>query len=203
MIRGTLALVSILLLAARDEVAVERLKEAPPVELAEPLRKELAGEGIRVSKGGKPRMDFWFRTSTPIGAPRKEAGVQYGVLKSGGLIGAMRLHAGISDFRAQKLAAGVYTLRYDVQPDDGDHLGLTETRDYLLLVAAADDVKPDALAEEDLHQASAKLNNRKHPGVLALTSPKGATFPGVVVDAAKTRKAVLEVEVPVSTGALL
>jgi hypothetical protein len=190
----------LILLAARpEEFAAEALKEGAPAEAAEAVRKELAPAGYRVLRGGKPFVDFWFRATAPTAEVRPGLGILYGALKSGALVGVARFHAGASDFKAQKFPAGVYTMRYAVQPEDGDHQGVTESRDFLLLCAAAGDPSAEAMELKELNKLSAKVNGKKHPAVLYLVSGQGGTLPRVVKDDAAER-AVFECEVPTAGG---
>jgi hypothetical protein len=73
------------------------------------------------------------------------------------------------DYRDTELPAGVYTLRYWVQPADGDHMGVSQYRDFLLLCPAAEDTDPDATFEEKpLLELAAKASGKVHPAVIAL-----------------------------------
>jgi hypothetical protein len=189
----------LILLAAREEYSVEALKEPAPSEIAEAVRKELAPAGSRVLRGGKPFIDFWFRATLPTGEARGGLGILYGTLKPTGLVGVARVHGGGSDFKGQKFPAGLYTMRYGVQPEDGDHQGATDSRDFLLLCPAASDASPDLLDPKELNKMSAKVNGKKHPAVLYLVGGDGGTLPRVVRDAAADRT-VFEVEVPAAGG---
>jgi hypothetical protein len=186
-------------LAAREEFTVEPLKEAAPAEVAESVRKELAPAGSRIVRGGKPFVDFWFRAALPTGEARGGLGVLYGTLQPTGLVGVARFHAGGGDFKGQKFPAGVYTMRYAVQPEDGDHQGVSETRDFLLLCAAGADATPGLLDPKELNKISAKVNGKKHPAVLYLVGGDGGTLPRVVTDATAERT-VFEAEVPAAGG---
>ncbi|HVE38395.1 MAG TPA: hypothetical protein VNM14_00820 [Planctomycetota bacterium] len=192
----------LILLAAREEFAVEALKEPAPSEVAEAVRKELAPAGSRVLRDGKPFLDFWFRTTLPTGEARGGLGILYGTLKPTGLVGVARVHGGGSDFKGQKFPAGLYTLRYGVQPEDGDHQGVTESRDFLLLTPAASDPSPDLLDPKELNKLSAKVNGKKHPAVLYLVGGDGGPLPRVVRDATADRS-VFEAQVPAAGGKLL
>jgi hypothetical protein len=189
----------LILLAVREEVAVEALKEPAPSEVAEAVRKELSPAGSRLLRDGKPFIDFWFRATLPTGEARGGLGILYGTLKPTGLVGAVRVHGGGSDFKGQKFPAGVYTLRYGVQPEDGDHQGVTESRDFLLLCPAASDPSPDLLDPKDLNKLSAKVNGKKHPAVLYLVGGEGGTLPRVVRNATADRT-VFEAEAPAAGG---
>jgi len=179
--------------------AVEALKEAAPAGFAEPLRRELAPAGVRVLQTGKPLVDLWFRTAVPTMEPRRGPGILYGSLVPGSLIGAARIPAGASDFKGQKIAPGLYTLRYAVQPDDGDHQDVTESRDFLLLCEAAADTTPGALDAKALQKLSARINGKKHPSVLYLEAAKGGDRPRVATEPAPPRT-VLEVDLAASGG---
>ena len=59
----------------------------------------------------------------------------------GQLIGALRVSGKteFTDFRGQPVKAGVYTLRYGQQPQDGNHIGTSELSDFLLAIPATTD----------------------------------------------------------------
>jgi hypothetical protein len=189
----------LILFAVREDFSVEPLKEAAPSQVAEAVRKELAAAGSRVLRGGKPFVDFWFRNTLPTGDARGGLGVLYGTLKPTGLVGVARVHGGASDFKGQKFPAGVYTMRYALQPEDGDHQGVTDSRDFLLLCPAASDPSPDPLDPKDLNKLSAKVNGKKHPAVLYLVGGDGGALPRVIRDPAADRT-LFEAEVPAAGG---
>jgi hypothetical protein len=192
----------LLLLAGCAQVpppALELTKEEAPRGIAEAQRRELAPTGTRVLRSGKPLVDLWFRSAVPTAGPRAGKGILYGALIPGGLIGVVRVHDGASDFKGQKIAAGLYTLRYAVQPDDGDHFEVTESRDFLLLCEAAEDATPEVLDAKALQKLSSRINGKKHPSVLYLTPGKGAPRPGLREEESPA-KTVLEIDVPTSGG---
>lgn len=192
-------LIPLVLTLLAEDFSVEALKEGAPAEVADVIRKELAPAGSRVLRGGKPFADFWFRTAVPTGEARAGLGILYGTLKPGGLVGVARFHGGGSDFKAQKFPTGVYTMRYAVQPEDGDHQGVTESRDFLLLCPVATDPSADAMEFKELNKLSARVNGKKHPAVLYLVSGQGGTLPRVMRDDSAERE-VFECEVATSGG---
>ncbi|HLY12670.1 MAG TPA: hypothetical protein VKW04_25420 [Planctomycetota bacterium] len=205
MIGRTGALVSFLLNALAlpadpaDAYSVEFLRDPAPPAVAEPVRALLSPSGLRVLDGGKPALDFWFRTALLTVETKSEKGVRYGMLKPGALVGVVRVHDGTTDFRAQRLGPGLYTMRYAIQPDDGDHQDMTEARDFLLLSAIADDLSPDTLELKALVRQSAKLNGKKHPGVLSLAAGQDGPLPRIRRRGAP-EQVVLDAEVPISGG---
>ncbi len=90
---------------------------------------------------------------------------------SGQLIGVLRVSkkASFADFRGQELEAGVYTLRYGIQPEDGNHIGTSEIYDFLLALPAKIDQNPKTLnLMDELHQRSAKSAGTTHPAIFSL-----------------------------------
>jgi hypothetical protein len=186
---------------ASADYKAEPLKEACPPEFSEAVRKSLSPEGIRVLKpDGKPFFDFWFCSSLRVDDPRPELGVKYDLLKPGVLVGGARVHAQAGDFKNQKYAAGAYTLRYNIQPQDGDHQGTADTRDFLMLSQAASDPSAELMNPEAAAKLSAKAAGKKHPLVLYLAKmDPGAKCPAMVHEEQADRW-LLECEVPVSKG---
>jgi len=182
--------------------ASETLTEGPPAGFSEAQRRDLAPTGTRVLRAGRPLVDFWFRSLVPTADPHLGPGIRYGFLIPGSRIGAVRVHDGVSDFKGQKIAPGLYTLRYAVQPDDGDHQDVTESRDFLLLCDAAADATPGDLDEKTLRTISARINGKKHPSVLYLTGRKGGSRPRVTTQSSPLRT-VLEVDVSGTGGTTL
>lgn len=161
---------AILLFAApADTFKLQPLKETAPAAVAAPLRKALNETGSRiVDPEGKPYMDFWLRKSLPTAEPLDELGVSFGRIKQGSFIGVVRVHGRGSDFRGHKYPTGVYTMRYAWRPEDGDHQGTSDTRDFVLLSRLADDTAAGPVAEKALHERSIKVSSKKHPAVLYL-----------------------------------
>lgn len=145
------------------------LKEAPPAEVSESVRKVVAAQGLRVlGPKGKPFVDVWLRKSVPIKADENTLGIDFGSLKDGSLLGVLRFHEKSEDFRDSRVRAGVYTFRYAISPEDGDHQGVADTRDFVLLCPVDLDVKPDPMSTEEVVKLSVKVSRRKHPSTLYL-----------------------------------
>lgn len=179
-----------------EELKVQALKEAPPADVPEVVRKGFGAEGLRVLKADQPYVDVWLRKALPVGPANDQLGVLFPTLLQGAVVGLIRFHAGAKDFRAHKFAAGVYTLRYLVQPEDGDHQGTTDTRDFLLLCPAASETTADPLKAEDAVKLSGKASSKKHPAVLYLIKADAeAAVPRMVSDEQNQRWS-LECEAP-------
>ena len=139
---------------------------------------ELHGYRLKLPDGGVV-CDIWFRKSVPARTAKQQSdGLLYSELSESTLTAVISFPKAATDFRGQPIAPGTYTLRYELMPDDGNHLGVAPDRDFLLLVPAAVDTDPAAVFKfEDLVQMSRKATKSNHPGPLSLAqAPGSATF---------------------------
>jgi hypothetical protein len=175
--------------AAQESYKVESLTEAPPDSLAPGVRDVLQSSGARViGPDGKPLADIWLRKAIPASA--KPAGPKGAVLfpnlASGELLGALRFLTEGHDYRDQAIPKGVYTLRYGVQPVNGDHLGVSVFRDYALMVSAAKDKDPATITQKQLETRSTETAGTSHPAVFMLVpAPADAKPPAIARDEEK------------------
>jgi hypothetical protein len=180
---------------AQDSYSVEVLSEAPPDDLADPVREALAEEGIRVlDEDGEPVLDFWLRKSVPIEGERSDPAnsILYPFLKVGQFVGAVRVAEDTGDYKDQVILPGVYTMRYALQPVDGDHLGVSNFRDYFLLSYADEDIDPEPITQDDLESLSTGPSGTNHPSVFLLLQAKDdAEAPSIVLDEKEKRASVV------------
>lgn len=142
----------------------------PPDELAAPVRRALAA-AVELDGGALVRL--WPAAEAPTGDAASGLGIAFPNLTTGGLLGAVEVEGGWEDYKAQGISAGVYTLRYAVEPEDGYHLGVSLYRDFALLVPAADDPAPAPWDEAELIAAATGAAGTNHPAVLALWPADG------------------------------
>jgi hypothetical protein len=157
-------------------------KVEPPAKLAEPVRKLLDDKALVVQDNGQVVMRIWFRTEIPVKATEEQVknGLTYREIPEGTLVGALEFPQTFTDYRKQELPAGVYTLRFAVQPDIGDHTGTSPHPEFCLLCPAAEDKAEDLIEKKRLIEISSKVNDGKHPAVLLLW-PNNAQDNGVKV----------------------
>ncbi len=157
-------------------------RSEPPPRLAAPVRKTLDSESLVVRTGGDMVMRIWFRASIPVRATGEQVrkGLTYRQIPVGTLLGAVEFPGEFSDSRRQRIPAGVYTLRFALQPDTGDHTGTSPYREFCLLCPAAEDRSARTMEPEELIELSSKLNEGRHPAVLLLW-PNNGPDPGVTV----------------------
>ena len=151
---------------------------APPAELAPAISQALEQQGTKiVGSNGAVFCEVWFRTSLPSGAKSSEEGVTLPMIPHGVLVGAIRFPGAGADRRGQPIKPGVYTLRYSLQPVNGDHLGVSPQRDFLVMVPASEDKDANAMPNYDaLMVMSRKASGTRHPAVLSMWAA-GASDP--------------------------
>ncbi len=193
-----------LLLAApalADDVkyTVKEGQAAPPKELKKSIAELLSDQVVQIVDGnGKPYCEIWFCKEVAA----KSAPVNYRKIEQSTLVGAIRIAQkdGWTDFRGQKIAAGVYTLRIGFQPDDGDHMGTAVYKEFCLLAPAGDDDKPDLIKDKKaLYELSEKASGKSHPAVMMLQpSPKPVDKARLVEKPGNTT--ILEWKINVNAG---
>ena len=188
MLRRTLGVGFLILLVsltglAADGGKVESIGAFTDQSAPEALRKALAPNGYKITLGSDLYCEVWFRATLPAGKT-DATGAVYTGLPEGALIGVIRFPKATSDFRGQSIKAGAYTMRYAVHPTDGNHMGISPIRDFLLLVPLAADANPEAMLKfEELVKLSARASGTNHPAAMSLASPDAsAAAPTVTTD---------------------
>jgi len=148
-----------------------------PAGLGASLQAVLQTEGYKVvNEKGAAWCEVWIRKEIAnLGKPASPE-AKYPALHLGQLLGVMKFSAAGSDYRGQAIKPGLYTLRYCLILQDGNHLGASPILDFVLLVPAAEDTKDaDAIMSSDEVVAlSRKASGTNHPAVINLSSPPAA-----------------------------
>jgi hypothetical protein len=152
------ALLALVLTQSADLSGVKH-SDPVPSELAAPVATKLAPGGVRATANGAT-ITFWWVADLP--------GATWAEVPEGTLVGAVKLEADGRDIRGRVLKAGVYTLRYGVQPVTDDHFGVSPFRNFLLLSTAANDKDPAARDHDATVELSALTLGGKHPAVWSI-----------------------------------
>jgi hypothetical protein len=165
----------LLFLAARVGAAEPTIKEAntaPPTQLDKSVRALLESRSVQfLNESGESVAEFWFPKTVAAEATADQVknGLTYREVPQSTLLGAVRLDREFTDYRKQKTAAGVYTLRLAYQPDIGEHENTAPHTEFALLSPAADDCSPELIKDvDDLREMSRKSTDSGHPAVLLL-----------------------------------
>jgi hypothetical protein len=159
--------------ASGQDYSVEKIEAAPEAEgVSEEIAELISDQGIRVKKGSSRTVcELWFCKDLPIEADFKPTEERLYPFTSGQLIGLVHFGRRGSEFRDQTVSKGWYTLRFGLQPVDGNHEGTSPTRDFLLLVDPAEDELAEPWSEQELHEASANAAGSSHPALMCLQRP--------------------------------
>jgi hypothetical protein len=141
------------------------------------LRDSLEPSGQRVIlEDGGAHCDIWLRKALPAGAKNEVQGAIYTDLSESSLIGVISFSKPVTDFRGQGIKPGAYTLRYALHPVDGNHLGISPVRDFLVMIPVSVDQTPDAKYKfEELAKMSTKASETNHPAVISLVTAEGGS----------------------------
>jgi hypothetical protein len=148
--------------------SVSPLTDKPPAELAAGVASRLA-PAAKVTIGAAT-LDIWLVPKLE----RSADGPGWANVDSGTLVGAMRVSGDFKEIRGKAVKPGVYTLRYGLQPQNGDHLGISTFRDFVLLSPAALDTDPKALGFDGVVALSKEVIGTAHPASLSLDPPADA-----------------------------
>ena len=161
--------------AAEPKFSAKVEKVELPAKLAEPIRKLLDEQALVVRNGDDVVMRIWFRAEIPVKATEEQIknGLTYREIPEGTLVGALEFPTKFTDYRKQELPAGVYTLRFAVQPDIGDHTGTTPHPEFCLICPAEEDKTMEEIEKKKLIELSSKVNEGRHPAVLLLWPNNG------------------------------
>ena len=188
---------------AQESYKVDVSKTAPPDALAPAVRDELQSQSYRFVDGqGNVSAEVWLRKVIPAsGKPAGPKGtIQFPSLAEGELLGALRFPGEGHDYRDQSIPKGVYTLRYGLQPVNGDHLGVSPYRDYALLLPAGKDKELKSLPQKPLHERSAEAAGTAHPAVLMLLAAPESSTAGAPAAIRDEQKNTWGIPLPLNLG---
>lgn len=197
MFRSALLAIGAFVLAApalAQPPVASRHADPPPAELADPIEALMAPGGPRVTIGAKT-IDFWFVKSLPLRSGTAE--VTWSSVDEGTLVGAAKLSAAHVEIRGKTLKPGIYTLRFALQPQNGDHLGASPYREFLLLGPVAADSSQAALGHDAAVDLSKQAIGTSHPAAWSIDPPQASAAPGTLVKNDLGLTSVI-VEIPVS-----
>ena len=181
MSRLIFALAVLFVFPALADYTVELAGPCSAEGISDSVKAALEADGYRVKDSGAVYVEIWLNKAIPAEKAGEGRGSDFSMLTPGTLIGVIRYAKAGADFRGQAIQPGVYTMRFNLQPEDGDHQGASPRRDHLLLAPVTAD--QDAAAKPNFEAAvalSRKASGTQHPCVLFLLSPdSSAKFPGM------------------------
>ncbi len=171
---------------AQGDYKAEAVGAPSSADVPKALQDVLQSTGVRLVDGqGAAVCELWLRKSIPTRQDAAGSGeVLYKGLTTGTFVGVLEFPKGGSDFRGQSIKSGFYTARYALIPQDGNHMGVSPYRDFLLLGPVAQDKEIDKqLSFEEVVKLGRQASGTGHPAVLSLGPPAGAnSFPTAFKD---------------------
>lgn len=174
----------------------------PPSELAAPVQAAISSNAIQVAGASGPYCEIWPAKSIPTApTPDTSLGVNFGQIPQGTLMAVVKFDGPSADYRNQPIKPGVYTLRFALQPVNGNHQGVSPYRDFVLAVPAAADTSTAALTPDALYKLSEKASGTGHPSVWSLipADEAPATLPAIAHQQEETDQWVVFFQAPLAT----
>src|SRR5439155_18649709 len=155
--------------ATAADLALKLADKEPPKELDASIRAKLQTKAVQLLDGEKPVYEFWFSAEVLLQSKPASAGKALDAIKQATLLGAVAVARDARDYRDDEIRSGVYTMRFALQPQDGNHLGTSDFSYFAVLTPAKIDNKFDGITDyKTLVKASSKETSTDHPVILSL-----------------------------------
>src|SRR5204863_4379259 len=118
-------LIILMVAATAAHAADVKLKSAdlpPPKGVDASIQKLLQPKAIQLVEGDKPAFQFWLVNELPLQSKPASPAKALDAVKQPTLLGVVSVGSPQRDYRDDELAVGVYTMRFALQPQDGNHL---------------------------------------------------------------------------------
>jgi len=163
---------------------VESIGPLTDTRAPEELRKILEPKGYRITQSdGVMWCELWVRENLPTEAASGVQGALFAQLPESMLLGVISVANAFTDYKGQSIKPGLYTMRYALLPDDGNHMGVAPSRDFVLLAPVAADNNPNTtLSAAELVKLSRQASATNHPVPLSLVQPEENTFQRLTSD---------------------
>jgi hypothetical protein len=188
--------------AASAQYKLTTTTAPPPVELPAPIQAAMSSNEIQVTGASGPYCEIWVAKSIANApTPDTSLGVNFGQVPQSALVAVVKFDVQGADYRNQPIKPGVYTMRFGLQPVNGDHQGVSPYRDFLLAVPASLDTSTAVIPTDTLYNMSKKASGTGHPSVWSLVPDDNAppTLPGIAHVQADTDEWVVYFNAPLTT----
>jgi hypothetical protein len=175
------AVMVLISLAAFAAPKVDTIGTCDEASVPDGIKKALAPKGYRVTLDDGSVVELWPRAQVAT-VPKAREDATYSLGRSS-FLGVIHFEKNTRDYRGDAIPAGFYNLRYELQPNDGNHLGTSPTADFLLMVPPGADADPEHTYNfEQLMDLSRQVTAKKHPAPLNLVPAEAKEFPSVTTD---------------------
>lgn len=178
------------------DLALKVVDKAPPKELDASIQKVLQGKAIQLAEGDQAVFEFWLVNDLALTSKPASAAKALDAVQQAALLGAVSVPKARRDYRDDEIAAGVYTMRFALQPQDGNHLGSSEYLYFAVLTPAKLDARPDGInSYKALVKTSSRETSTDHPVILSLrpASSEAGETPKLIEPAPEHKSARVKV----------
>lgn len=168
--------------ASAATFSVKSFDKQSPEKLGASIRAVLSSNGYTILRDDQPIFEIWLRTRIPLKKSFDAPEHALNALAQTSLIGAIAVLSDARDYRDDEIYAGIYTLRFDLRPEDGNHLGTSEHLFFAVLVEAKNDRDLAKITHSrQLSKASSKSSPNDHPVIFSLfpASSKEVKIPSI------------------------
>jgi hypothetical protein len=166
----TLFFGTVVAFAAAPLFKVETIGACTDTEFSDAIKSALQPQGYRVSSDDGVMSEIWLAKSLQQNAGSSVA--DYTSLVPGSFAGVIVYPGKAGDYKGHAIPPAAYTMRYETMPSDGNHMGVSPTQDYFLLVLPSADQDPGVVFGYDaLVNLSRKASKTNHPAPLYLVPP--------------------------------
>jgi hypothetical protein len=197
MFRFGVALLLCALAAQAADLDVRVANKALPGEIGPEIAALLQPQALQVVQGDKPVLEVWLAKELPLQSKPSSPATALDAVKQAAILGAVSVPGVRRDYRDDEIAASIYTMRFALQPQDGNHSGSAEFPYFGVLVPAKLDTKPDGIKDfKELMKASSKETSTDHPMVLSLRPVTATDGSAVKLTTPAAEHKALRVKVP-------
>lgn len=155
--------------SSAGDLTLKIVDREPPKEIDESIRKTLQPTAVQLLDGNKAAFEFWLCSEIPLQSKPESPAKALDAIKQSTLLGIVAVGTDTRDYKDNDLAKGIYTMRFALQPQDGNHLGTAEFSYFAVLVSAKKDTKLDGINDyKSLVKASREGTASDHPVILSL-----------------------------------
>jgi hypothetical protein len=157
-----------------------------PDGVPDAVKALVKAEGIVVKDSdGKVSAEYWVRQAPFEGEPAGGFGIRMKTIPEGALIALVNFPNGGSDFREQSIPAGLYTVRFSLHPEDGNHMGVAASRDFTVLTPVDKDADAAKnIVFKELVEMTKAVGNA-HPTIVRLEMAESSDTPHLWQDDAE------------------
>ena len=161
---------------------IEKIARPTSSPVSDAIWQVLDPDGWRVLLDDGAFCEIWLRKSVPVATTKRSEEPMFPQLAPSTLLGIVNFLKNSTDYKGDPIKPGFYTLRYELLPADGNHLGVAPNPDFVLTMPPASDADPNAqLKFAEMVSLSGKATGSQHPGPLSLVQPD-KTVPGISKD---------------------